>query len=283
MSETNRPKKPASLAQRTATGLGLVAGLLVLLAVRGWPVIIAAIVCIGLAVYEELRALARKHRPVWWPAFAALTAVPLIATQPHEGALSVLLLCCFALTLCVMLRRQPELTDILVSALPVLTVVMPGLCLAGLLRTQPEAMQVYLLVMVFTASVGCDTAAYLVGSTVGGPKLCPAISPNKTVSGAIGGLAGSVVLTLLADIVIGWIFPDFAVFPPMWANALAALAAGIASQMGDLFASMVKRHCGVKDFGHLFPGHGGMLDRMDSILFAAIVIYCYRVILLGIG
>ena len=64
--------------------------------------------------------------------------------------------------------------------------------------------------------------------------------------------------------------------------ALAGLFGGVAAQMGDLFASLVKRHCKVKDFGTIFPGHGGMMDRMDSILFTSIVIFCYRAILLGL-
>jgi len=69
-------------------------------------------------------------------------------------------------------------------------------------------------------------------------------------------------------------------FPPMWANIVVGVVGGVAAQMGDLFASMVKRHCGIKDFGNLFPGHGGMLDRMDSILFAAIIVYSYRVVVM---
>ena len=60
---------------------------------------------------------------------------------------------------------------------------------------------------------------------------------------------------------------------------LVGLVGGVAGQMGDLFASMVKRHCKIKDFSHIFPGHGGMMDRLDSIVFVAIIIYCYRVIL----
>ena len=68
---------------------------------------------------------------------------------------------------------------------------------------------------------------------------------------------------------------------PLWWTIAAALVCGVAAQMGDLFASMVKRHCNVKDFGSIFPGHGGMMDRLDSILFTAIVVFCYRAILLG--
>ena len=85
-------------------------------------------------------------------------------------------------------------------------------------------------------------------------------------------------LTALA----GWIFtlcvPQVP-FPPLWANLLIGLIGSVAAQFGDLLASMVKRYCKVKDFGSLFPGHGGMLDRMDSILFAAVVIFCFHEIL----
>jgi len=69
---------------------------------------------------------------------------------------------------------------------------------------------------------------------------------------------------------------------PIWWTILIALVCGVAAQMGDLFASMVKRHCKVKDFGSIFPGHGGMMDRLDSILFTSIVIFCYRALLFGL-
>ena len=64
--------------------------------------------------------------------------------------------------------------------------------------------------------------------------------------------------------------------PTWWQYALLGLVGGVAGQMGDLFASLVKRHCGIKDFSNLFPGHGGMLDRLDSILFMAVVMICYQ-------
>ena len=118
---------------------------------------------------------------------------------------------------------------------------------------------------------------------MGGPKLCPQISPNKTIAGGIGGLFGSMGVTVLAGLIFRWAAPDFAGFPPLWANALAGLVGGVGAQLGDLFASLIKRHCKIKDFGDIFPGHGGMLDRLDSIAFTAIVIYSYRVILLGLG
>lgn len=284
MSESSRSKKPSLLRQRVMTAIGLVAGLLVLLVVRGWLAAIAVAVCAALSVHEECKALReRGHHPIIWPIYAALIlSTPLVMLSTHDAAIGAMLLCSFCLVLGVMWREKAELMDIVFSAMPLLTVALPALCLVELLSVQPEALQVMLVVMVFTISIGCDTAAYFVGSTVGGPKLCPSISPNKTISGAIGGLAGSVALTVLAGVVFTWIFPDFTGFPPLWANALVGLAGGVAAQVGDLFASMVKRYAGIKDFSHLFPGHGGMLDRLDSILFTSIVIYCYRVILLAL-
>lgn len=282
MSQSTR--KPSSLVQRTITGAALIAGLIVVLAVGGWLFALTAFVCLSVALYEELHALTLGgHRPVWWTSYAALAiSMPFMMRYSSEALMPLLMLLSFCVLMQVMRRENPDLVDIMVSVLPMLTVVLPGMCIFGILDTQPRPLQLMLLVFVFTASVGGDTFAYFVGSTVGGPKLCPHISPNKTVAGAVGGLAGSVLCTMLA----GWIFrlsvPSFA-FPPAWANALAGLLAGVAAQMGDLFASMVKRHCKVKDFGHIFPGHGGMLDRLDSIVFTAILIYCYRVILLGMG
>ena len=134
-----------------------------------------------------------------------------------------------------------------------------------------------LLSLTFAVPVLGDTLAFFVGSRVRGPKLCPAVSPNKTISGAIAGLVGS----LLAAAAVGLgslIFCDAATLaqlPTWWQYALLGLIGGVAGQMGDLFASLVKRHCGLKDFSSLFPGHGGMMDRLDSILFMAVVMFSF--------
>jgi phosphatidate cytidylyltransferase len=100
-----------------------------------------------------------------------------------------------------------------------------------------------------------DIAAYLAGRLIGGPKLAPAISPGKTWSGAAGGLAGALVVAVVAS-------------PGAWGLAMAAVLS-VVSQMGDLMESGIKRHYGVKDSGKLIPGHGGLLDRLDGVLTAA--------------
>jgi len=113
---------------------------------------------------------------------------------------------------------------------------------------------------------GMDTAAYAFGKVVGRRKLCPAISPGKTVEGAIAGLLAAVVLTAGPGRWLG--------LPLAQGLALGA-GIGVLGQLGDLFESLLKRRAGVKDSGSLLPGHGGILDRFDSLLFAAPPAYFY--------
>ena len=113
-----------------------------------------------------------------------------------------------------------------------------------------------------------DTASYYFGTRFGKKKLAPLISPNKTFEGSFAGLFGS----LLAGIIVGiWLIDDIS----MSHCLLVAFLCGIIGLFGDLAESLLKRHVGVKDSGNLLPGHGGILDRIDSLLFAGPVFYCY--------
>ena len=115
-------------------------------------------------------------------------------------------------------------------------------------------------VFLFGAVWATDTAAFAFGRVIGGPRLAPRISPNKTWAGAIGGLATAMLVGVLAS---GW--PGVG---PVTGGIMAVLVA-IATQAGDLLESFIKRRCGVKDSGWIIPGHGGILDRIDGLLLAA--------------
>ena len=126
-----------------------------------------------------------------------------------------------------------------------------------------------------------DTFAYLVGSTLGKKKLCPSISPKKTVAGAIGGLLGSVLCAvtffllfdLYAVIPVGYVTFSDSVAVRAVVFVVLGIVGGVLAEIGDLAASRIKRTMNIKDFGNIFPGHGGVLDRLDSIMFTLVMLF----------
>ncbi len=120
------------------------------------------------------------------------------------------------------------------------------------------------------ATFASDTAAFFVGRTWGRVKLEPSISPAKTWEGSIGGICGAIVMTLLFTLPT-----PLQVNIPWWEAAILGLLISIFGQLGDLVESLFKRNMGVKDSSRLLPGHGGLLDRMDSVVFAGVLVYYY--------
>lgn len=145
-------------------------------------------------------------------------------------------------------------------ALGVLYIGLAGIALIEL-RHDSEAGRanvVFLFLVVWASDIG----AYVAGRSLGGPRLWPAVSPNKTWSGAVGGLGAAALVGLGTAL---WLTPEARPLPVL----AAALLLGLASQAGDLLESAIKRHFHVKDSSHLIPGHGGLLDRLDGVLAAA--------------
>lgn len=135
-----------------------------------------------------------------------------------------------------------------------------AVCFALLVMVRDRVPSRYLLI--FIAAWCTDTFAYFGGFLFGKKKLCPALSPKKTVAGAVSGVAGAVI----GFAVFGLVTVSLGGGYPFWKYCLIAIPASVAAQLGDLAASAIKRHYGIKDYGSIFPGHGGVLDRFDSIL-----------------
>lgn len=136
----------------------------------------------------------------------------------------------------------------------------------------------FIVWLVFLCSWGCDTSAYCVGMLIGKHKLAPKLSPKKSIEGAVGGVVGAALLGML----YAWALNKFA--PGADANvlqyALICAIGAVISQVGDLAASAIKRNHDIKDYGQLIPGHGGILDRFDSVIFTAPIIYYMAIMLL---
>lgn len=130
---------------------------------------------------------------------------------------------------------------------------------------------IYTFWLIFIGSWICDTFAYLTGVTCGKHKMAPVLSPKKSVEGAIGGVLGAAIVGAIYGFIIG---PNLeAVSYPVVAFAVMCGVAGLVSMIGDLSASAIKRNYEIKDYGKLIPGHGGILDRFDSVIFIAPVIF----------
>lgn len=133
-----------------------------------------------------------------------------------------------------------------------------------LIDQTPYSILIWLVVL---TAFGTDIFAYFTGYIFGKHKLCPAISPKKTIEGAVGGVFGSIILSLAFILIVQ---PDLLIH-----GFVIGVLGSIISQFGDLTASIIKRKIGIKDYGNLIPGHGGILDRFDSVLFTAPFVYYY--------
>ena len=134
----------------------------------------------------------------------------------------------------------------------------------------------HLVIMTLVGSIMSDTCAFMFGSLFGKKKLCPDISPKKTFAGMWGGFIGGALGLVVYGLVLYFLKIDTGI--PVWFCPVAGALVSFVSQVGDLFMSAIKRQCGIKDFGKMLPGHGGMLDRIDSYLPSFGVMYFTAVI-----
>jgi len=265
---------------RTLTALAGVPVLLAALIIRGWfaEILIVCLTFVGLReCYQAL--FTAGYKPCVWGGYAAAAAMwPL---RLLLGVTDPLLLVAAAMGVSmsgVILSEKPSFPDAAASVYPLLACLMPFsmfmMMLNAMYGTVPG---VALIAMAFCIAYGCDILAYLGGRTFGRHKLCPTVSPKKTVEGAVSGVVGGVLFALACRAVFVRVF--HMPMPGIPAAVFLGLVGSYAGQIGDLTASLLKRYSGIKDYGKLFPGHGGVMDRFDSVIFTLIVMYCYTLVL----
>ncbi len=272
------------MLKRIVAGSILIVILITALALGGWWFTVPFMICVSLSAHEVFRALQNAgRRPVQWPAWVCMAAgIPVMVLEiGQNGALLALIAgACMLTVIHIIFRREPSFEDALYSLIPTFFVALPAFCMLGLLRTADRPMRLMLLIASFGIPLMGDTFAYFIGVMYGHTKLCETISPKKTVEGAAAGLFGSI----LFSVVLYLIFRNQTPSVMLWHALVLGLLAGIAGQTGDLFASMIKRKCGIKDFSNLIPGHGGMMDRLDSVYWSTVVVYiCFSLLLRGTG
>lgn len=228
---------------------------------------------IGMLEFYRM-ALPARTAESWLAAICGmlLTFAPLLTNE--RGILAVItgLFLLFALLFLFRIRDIAEAArEVAYATLAFLYV---PVLLMHLVMLRQTTYGVQWLVVIMLIVMTNDSVAYYSGSAFGKHRLYPLVSPKKSVEGALGGLVGSIGGTLLAKFTF---FPQLSLADAL----LTAVVIGMLGQAGDLFESLLKRSFGVKDSGTIFPGHGGVLDRLDSIIFAAPATYYYAVYLFG--
>ena len=253
------------MKQRIITGAVLTALMIAIFLLSGtfvYPVIIGVLGVIG--TWEMLGCIGRRNNLyLSLPAIAASVLSPAIAYFYGYGAMLTIVMCYLTILLAesVFFDEKVKITDVAELFLTTMYVV---LCFTALLRLRYiEEGNEYIYILVFVAAWITDTFAYFTGVFFGKHKLIPKISPKKTVEGAVGGI----VFCVIAFVVYGVIVEKtMGVQMNTLKLSLVGLAMSVVSMIGDLVASSIKRTYGIKDYGKLFPGHGGVLDRFDSIM-----------------
>ena len=224
-----------------------------------------------IAVYEMLHCVGMKRLSVVIPSYL-LGLLPLIPRFAGENAVPVLFGCCVVYLIAVLAadvfsRGTLDFAD---SAAAFLCVFYVTVSFASIVLLRGVGRYFYLLT--FIGPWVSDTFAYLTGRAVGKHKLIPEVSPKKTVEGSIGGIVFAALGFVGFAALVHAVF-DPSLSPNFVVLAVSGAVVSVISQIGDLSASVIKRRYGVKDYGWLFPGHGGVMDRFDSVLLTAPVLF----------
>lgn len=249
--------------------LGIPLVILVILLGNIWlKLVIAAISCI--ALYEIYHVMREKYTPIKWLGYTTIGLYYLLFEWIQKDFL-VFISLVVILLLTVMVIKYPKysIVDVALTLFPVLYT---GLLFSFIILIRGIEHGMFWVWLIPISAWGSDTFAYFTGITLGKHKLAPHLSPKKTIEGSIGGVLGAGVIGYIYTVTYT-LYSATEISSYSLLVVIAVMLSAILSQIGDLAASAIKRYFKEKDFGYLLPGHGGILDRFDSLLFVAPAIY----------
>lgn len=288
--------------KRVATAIVLIPIVLVLVLWAPVPLLSAVVAAVAVVSLREYVGLVRHYqispfcRVLYVLAVLSIGAVAaqtgstyLVATEQMLFGIAIGVVVISFLLLAVAMRREPLAAGLPAAATATFGFIYVVVPLAMLVQLRQQGSGAFLILYLLIVVWIGDTAAYYTGRALGRHKMAPRVSPGKTWEGAVGSFVGAIVAGTLvfaysaqissALMSTGLLSRDQAYLPPqappLWQFAVLSAVINVAAQVGDLAESLIKRGAGVKDSGTLLPGHGGLLDRIDALLFAVPVLWYY--------
>lgn len=255
---------------RTMSGVILVL-IAVFALVRGGGVLLCIFTVVSLvAIYELLRAVKLEKANIGIVAYISVMVYNLLLYNDRKDMFVCLFICMLLLLLSLYVFSYPKYTTEQIAMI-FFVFLYVGVLLSYVYQVRCMKNGSVLVWLIFASAWGTDTFAYLTGMLIGKHKLKGKLSPKKTVEGCIGGILGATFI----GFGFSFLYPEGVLFylSPQIVFPIIGLLGSIVSQIGDLAASAIKRNHEVKDYGDIIPGHGGILDRFDSIVFVSPIVY----------
>ena len=244
---------------KTLVAFAMIAVVVPVVYIGGIPMQILMAVIAAMASYESASLFETNKYVMAALGFAAIVGIYLVPASHLAALIALWLVVLFTIELC----DEKVTTDLVVYMFTMTMLTGLAIRCVQMLYTDTKT-AFFVLLYVACACFGCDTGAYFFGVFFGKHKMIPRVSPNKTWEGSIGGFATGALLSFVFGMF-------FCTHLPVGLRIAASLTLPIVAQIGDLSFSSIKRRFGVKDLGNIFPGHGGILDRVDSIIFCLMV------------
>ena len=250
------------MVKRTVTGL-IASGYVIAMVWLGspellgrWVLMVNLVALLLIGTHEMLATLkSGGFHPVSWLYYLYVLLLVMVMAGLRASRASVAL------------RTEPDAREMLGALLPAFYPALPIMAMGMILLSDSQYWRMMAWTM-FALPLGSDGFALFFGKAFGKHKLIPKVSPNKTVEGAAAGVLGALFSAMIVYGVTVYHGENLSI----WIFIGLGLLASMVNQVGDIVASYIKRFCGVKDFGRLFPGHGGLLDRLDSIMYCAVAL-----------